>query len=619
MLRKFRKSKVMKNIILWAVIAVFILFVFVAWGSGKISGGAQNTIMKIDDVAIDIQHFEQEYYQQLDLIREQLGDKPITKGLIERLGLPEKVLQSMEYSVIIKKIAAKFKIMVSDEELADYIQNMPVFQKNGVFVGPEEYQRRVITFYRMSVSKFEEKMREALLENKLKTIITSSVRVSDDEAKRAYRINKEKFVIEYAFYPYKDVSVNEPEEKEIREYFQKHRNKYTVPEKRKGKFVLVSALKLQDRVTVLPKEIKAYYDDNKDLFSYPEKYQFRKIVVKNQDKLKRVQDELKKGTQFEDIAKKYSSGPRAKEGGLWKDVIPMFLQNEEKRWLERATVGDVSPPLKTKDGFEIIKFEGKISGGVKPLEEVKASIERKLKMDKAFELASEMAEKIYKEAKKSSLEAAAKKYGFEVNNVDFVEKGEPVNGDPTGTVSNALFNLEKGKVSAPIRGYSGFFIVELDEIQQQRQGKYEEFAEKIKEELKEIKAREKAISILSEAIKKGNFPPVVVHKTETHGYLDPIEDIELDYKTYTSILDAPLDKWSKVYPLKKGAFVYRIKKRIFDVAKMQAELSKFKKQMLQQEKDNFYRAFLIKESSKIKIKFNKKAFDKAKKEIIGRY
>ncbi|MCD6453809.1 MAG: hypothetical protein J7L62_00720, partial [Candidatus Aminicenantes bacterium] len=74
-----------------------------------------------------------------------------------------------------------------------------------------------------------------------------------------------------------------------------------------------------------------------------------------------------------------------------------------------------------------------------------------------------------------------------------------------------------------------------------------------------------------------------------------------------------------VYPLKKGAFVYRIKKRIFDVAKMQAELSKFKKQMLQQEKDNFYRAFLIKESSKIKIKFNKKAFDKAKKEIIGRY
>ncbi|GEM_PF-2540785 len=618
MLRKFRKSKIMKNVILWGVIAVFILFVFVAWGSGKISGGVQNTIMKIDDVTIDVASFEKEYYQQLDMIREQLGDKPITKGLIERIGLPERVLQSMEYSVVIRKIAEKFNIQVTDEELAEYIENMPVFQKNGVFVGPQEYQRRVITFYRMAVPRFEQKMREFLLESKLKKVITASVRVNDEEVKRAYRINNEKFTIEYAYYPYEDVDVEPPTEEEAKKFFQKNRARYTVPEKRKGKFVMISAFKLQDRVIVTPKEIKAYYDDNKDLFSYPEKYNFYKILVKTEGDLKKALEELKKGKDFSAVAKEISKGPRAKNGGYWKDIPPMFLQQEEKGWLLRANPGDISPALKTKNGFEIIKLESKVPGGVKSLDEVRSSIERKLKMDKAYELASSLAEKLYKEAKKKGLKEAAKKFGYEIKTTRFVEKGEPVEGDPTGTVSTKLFELEKGKLTPPVRSYTGYFVAQLDEIQPQRQGTYNEFAEKVKDELKRERARKKAQEILASAIKTGKFLPVIIHKTETLTYRQPIEGVDLDYEAYRSMLDAPLNKWSRVFALKKGAFVFRILSRDLDEARMQQELPRFKKQMLQREKDDFYKAFLVKESSQIKIRFNQKAFEKAKKEIIGR-
>lgn len=618
MLRKFRKSKIMKNVILWGVIAVFILFVFVAWGSGKISGGAQNTIMKIDDVAIDISSFEKEYYQQLDLIREQLGDKPITKGLIERIGLPERVLQSMEYSVVIKKIAEKFNIQVTDEELAEYIENMPVFQKNGIFVGPQEYQRRVITFYRMTVPRFERKMREFLLESKLKTVITSSVRVNDEEVRRAYRINNEKFTIEYAYFPYEDVQVELPTEQEVKQYFQKNKAKYTVPEKRKGKFVMISAFKLQDRVIVTPKEIKAYYQDNKDLFSYPEKYNFYKIVVRSKEELKKAMDQLRKGKDFSAVAKNLSKGPRAKEGGYWKDIPPMFLQQEEKNWLLRANPGDISPALKTKDGFEIIKFESKVPGGVKSLDEVRSSIERKLKIDKAYELASSLANKLYKEAKKKGLEAAAKKFGYKIKDTGFVEKGEPVEGDPTGTVSTRLFELEKGKLSPPMRSYTGYFVAQLEDVKPQRQGTYDEFAEKVKEELKKERAKKKAQEILASSIKTGNFLPVIIHKKETLSYHQPIEGIDLDYEAYSAMLDAPLNHWSKIYALKKGAFVFKILDRELNQAKMQQELPKFKKQMLQREKDDFYKAFLVKESSQIKIRFNQKAFEKAKKDIVGR-
>ncbi len=618
MLRKFRKSKVMKNIILWLVIGVFILFVFVAWGSGKISGGSQITIAKIGGEQIDVPSFEKEYYAQLDMIRDRMGNQPITKGMLERMRLPERILQSMEYSIILRQIASKFKLKVTDKELVNYIERQSIFQKNGVFVGPREYQRRVISLYRMSVPQFEKKVREIILERKLRAVITAGVRTNKKEVEKAYRLNNEKYQIEYVYYPYEDITVKEPSEDEIREYFKKNKEKYIVPEKREGDFVEISAFKLKNQVTVTPKEIREYYSDNKDIFSIPEKYSFYRILVKSEDQLKKVQEELTKGISFQKVAKKYSKGKNAEKGGYLKDVSGLSMSPEERQWLSKAEVNQISQPIKVKNNYEILKLDGKTPITFKKLDEVKTSIESRLKIDKAYKLASSIADKIYRDAKKSGLEKAAKKYGYTAEKTDFAEKGEPVKGDPTGLVSTALFTMEKGGIGGPFKSYSGYLIVQLRAIQPLRQGKYEEFAEKIKDELIAMKKKNKAMKILEKSVETGNFPKVAVHKKEIHSYSEPIEGVELDYKTYEELLDSPLGKWSSVHAFKKGAFVFRIDSRELDKEKMWKELPKFRAQMLQREKDNFYRAFLQKESSKIKIGFNRKAFEKARKDVLGK-
>ncbi len=615
MLRKFRKSKVMKNIILWAVIGVFILFVFVAWGSGRISGGGPNVIAQVAGEKIDRDTFRQEFYAQIESLRDRLGDRPITKGLIERMGLAERVLQTLEYRIILKKIASKFHITVGDKELAQFIESMPAFQVNGVFVGPQEYKRRVMTLYRMSVPRFEQQMRLYLLERKLREVITAGVRLNPAELERAYRFNNEKFVAEILYYPYADVEVEKPTEEERKAYFQKHRDKFMVPERRKGEFVFISAIKMKEKVSILPRELKEYYDENKDMFAKPDLYDFIRVKVKTEKDLNALVAQLKKGTALEVAGKKFGKVEKVER-------LPVnAISPAERTWLSQARIDEISPPLKVKDGFEVVKLVRKIPGGFKKLSEVRPQVEEALKLKKAWELAADLAKKVYRDAKKKGLAQAAKKYGLKLYKTDFLRLGEPTEGDPTATVSAVLFQLKEGKISQPIRGYTGFFVVRLDKIQPSRPGKYEEFVERITEELLMEKKKERARKVLEEAVKGGKLPPAVLHKEVTTDYSRAFRDdnIELNPGAVEALLDAPLNKWSRVILLPRGALVFRIKERILDREKLKKELPKFAQQMLQREKDNFYRAFLQRQTESMKVKFNGSAFEKIKKELLGGY
>ncbi len=615
MLRKFRKSKLMKNIILWAVIGVFILFVFVAWGSGRISGGGANVIAQVAGEKIDREAFRQEFYSQLENLRSRLGDKPVTQGLLERIGLAERVLQTLEYRIILKKVASRFRLRVSDMELAHFIESMPAFQVNGVFVGAQEYKRRVMTLYNLSVPKFEEEMRYYLLERKLREVVTAGVRLNPDELERAYRFNNEKFVAEIVYYPYSDVEVEKPTEEEKRKYFNQHKDRYMIPERRKGEFVVISAVKLKEKVSVLPKELKDYYEKNKDMFANPDLYDFIRVRLKSEKDVNSLVAELKKGKALEVAGKSY--GKVETVNRLPVNLIPPF----ERSWLTQAKIDEISPPFKVKDGFEILKLVRRIPGGFKKLEEVKPQVEAALKLKKAWDLAQEIAKKVYREAKKKGLSRAAKDYGVKFYRTGFLKQGESTEGDPTPTVSSILFQLKEGQISQPVRGYTGFFVVKLTKIRPSRQGKYEEFAEKVGEEIIKERKRQKAKEEVEKAINSGKIPDYLLHKEVRTDYSRLFQDdnIEVNAGSVEAILEAPLNKWSQVLLLPKGALAVRVKERIIDREKMKKELPKFAEQMLQREKETFYRAFLQKETEKMKVKFNRSAFEKIKKELIGGY
>ena len=93
--------------------------------------------------------------------------------------------------------------------------------------------------------------------------------------------------------------------------------------------------------------------------------------AKANDLLKQIKD----GASFEDIAKKFSDGPSAADGG----ALGMFKRGQLAKELEDKTFamksGDVTDVIRTKQGFVILKVLDHQQAGIPPLKEALPKIQ----------------------------------------------------------------------------------------------------------------------------------------------------------------------------------------------------------------------------------------------------
>jgi len=100
--------------------------------------------------------------------------------------------------------------------------------------------------------------------------------------------------------------------------------------------------------------------------------------AKAKDLLKQIKD----GANFEDIAKKYSDGPSAADGG----ALGIFKRGQLARELEDKTfsmkAGEVTDIIRTKQGYVILKVIDHQQAGVPPLKEAMPKIQDALYYEK---------------------------------------------------------------------------------------------------------------------------------------------------------------------------------------------------------------------------------------------
>lgn len=76
-----------------------------------------------------------------------------------------------------------------------------------------------------------------------------------------------------------------------------------------------------------------------------------------QQKIIKAQDELKKGTSFEDVTKRYSEGKTAQEGGELGWIAVSDLAPEIKQVVQKQTINQASDIVETPLGFHIVVLE----------------------------------------------------------------------------------------------------------------------------------------------------------------------------------------------------------------------------------------------------------------------
>ncbi len=623
MLKAMRKNLKTLSITLWLVIASFILFIFIDWGAGRYLGvSREDVVVTVGDEYIDVKTFEDALTFQLMNISKRNPNARLTRGAIERFGVPQAVLSQLVRDAVIREKAHDLNLTVTDQEVADYIMTMPAFQRNGKFVGKEEYHR-ILAYNGIPVERFEESIRNFLYQQKLYNVITAGIVVGEDEVKEAFRRQNEVVELEYVYVNFDDIEVKEPTEQEIRAHFSANKNKYIIPEKRKAKYVVLNQRDFEGKVSVTFDKIKKYYRDNIDMFTEPERFHIFKIYVKkeNRSKLEKALEELKAGKSFEEVAKKYSEGIKAQSGGDWGELTASQLQDVELQWVRTAREGSFSPILELPGGYEIIKLAKRIPQHERPLEEVRTSIERVLKAQEAQRLMVETAKELSKKAKdEKDLEKVAKEMGFEVKVSDYLEPGDTLPEDPLGSLSRVVFQLEKRDVSDPILLFNGVGVAQLIEIKPPRPAKYEEVAEKIKEELKIARKQKKALEIIENFKMGKELPSIAVHKKESFNYGKALGNIKPSEYLDSLIMRAPIGKWSEPVRIERGVFCFRVLKRSgVDAEQYAKKKAEIKSKLLEEKRNRFFQSYLTNLMREMKVRINPDVYNKVKDMVLSRF
>jgi parvulin-like peptidyl-prolyl isomerase len=146
-------------------------------------------------------------------------------------------------------------------------------------------------------------------------------------------------------------------------------------------------------INIPTEEVKQYYDAHPQEFTRPEQVVLTEIFLSTEGKspeeiesVHKKTDDLRnrvvKGDDFNEIAKRYSEGSTAKDGG----DLGTFQRGQLSPQLEdvvfKMDKGQITDVIQTKTGFEVLKVEAHFQAGLQPVDKVENEIMNKLYMSK---------------------------------------------------------------------------------------------------------------------------------------------------------------------------------------------------------------------------------------------
>jgi peptidyl-prolyl cis-trans isomerase SurA len=91
---------------------------------------------------------------------------------------------------------------------------------------------------------------------------------------------------------------------------------------------------------------------------------------------------LQKGAKFDDLAKKYSNGPTSANGGDLEYFKRGTLSKELEDQVFQLKAGQYTAPIRTNQGFVILKVTEHPAGGIPTLKDVENQVQEQLYMTK---------------------------------------------------------------------------------------------------------------------------------------------------------------------------------------------------------------------------------------------
>ena len=147
------------------------------------------------------------------------------------------------------------------------------------------------------------------------------------------------------------------------------------------------------RIAVEDQELRAYYEEHQADYKQPSRFRIRELVLPKgvspeeqedtKTKLAEIQEQIKKGTSFEDLVKQYSTAPSRSTGGDLGWLDKGVLRQDLEEAVLAVKPGQVTAPVETGTDIYLAQLTEAELDKTKPFLDVRASILEKLQEPKA--------------------------------------------------------------------------------------------------------------------------------------------------------------------------------------------------------------------------------------------
>jgi peptidyl-prolyl cis-trans isomerase D len=627
MLDRMRRHK---NWLKWSLAIVVVTFVwlYIPNFMKDEANTASNygVVASVEGRDITVARFRRAYQRQIQMYRNAMGGN-MDERMLRQFGIDQRVIQQLidEEAALVE--AGRQGISASDAEVRARIMAMPGLQENGQFIGNDRY-RQLLEMANPPIRphEFEEDIRRSIVLEKFQGAVTDWITVADAEVDAEFDRRNEKVKLAVVAFPadkFKEaVAVTDAD---IASHFESNKDQYLIRDKRKIRYALIDVQAIRQRMTVSEQDIKNYYQDNPQQFSTPEQVRASHILFKTQGKddaaVKKVAEDtlakVKGGADFAETAKKLSEdeGSAAKGGDLGSNGRgAMVKEFDEAQFALKP--GEISGLVKTQYGYHIIKVTEKHQGTTRSLEESKVQIEDSLKWERAQKeaerIATDLAGKI---TRPGDLDTIAKPRGLTVSESGFFTREEPIAGlGLAPSVSSRAFELKDGEVSEGLRTPQGVVFATVTGRQEARAPTLDEVKARVRNDVQQKKAveaaRQKAAS-LAPQLKTGDFTAAAkaagleAKTTELVSRGATIPDVGASPAVDSAAFALAAGGVSDPIVTDTGAVIVKvIEKQSPTADERKTGRDSVKTQLLNEEKQRFYGAYMNKARERMTIRSN---------------
>ena len=432
MMKTLRKNA---KYVLWIVLSAFLITIVGVWGAKQAFLDPKSNpdlIAKIGKTEITYTMLGEAWQARL----QQLNDQGVKVTDDKEKELKKELLNALIERQLQLNYAAKLKITSSPEEVAQSIMSINAFNDKGVF-NKDRYVQ-YLTSQRINPSDFENEQKDTIILTKLRNMLNSGVKVTDEELSSYYMKRARKITADYVYFNYKNF-INEIkiDEEKMKDYYSLNKKNYEKPDRIKASHILI-------RPDASPTSPTGRTDEAANKFA-------QELLAK-----------LKTGASFESLAKKYSQDPGsgAKGGDLGWFSKGMMVPEFENAAMALKT-GGLSGIVKTQFGYHIIKLTGKEAGFEPTYALVRSKVLDEMQKQEGLKLMKEHAQAMKDAIKEpADLEKTAPKYKVQAASVSFSENAKPAAIKSTDFPDTVL-DLNKGDVSDLITGENGVYIAKI--------------------------------------------------------------------------------------------------------------------------------------------------------------